>query len=112
MSNIIQYRRGTAAAWTSANPTLASGEPGFETDTGLIKVGDGSTSWTSLSYQAGNSGLFTSALMDNIADPGATASGKMRIYAHAIANRMMPKFVGPSGLDSAIQPLLARNKIG
>jgi hypothetical protein len=46
----IQVRRGTAAQWTSANPTLASGEWGFETDTGKVKIGDGSTVWNSLSY--------------------------------------------------------------
>lgn len=46
----IQVRRGTAAQWTSANPTLASGEFGFETDTGKVKIGNGSTAWTSLGY--------------------------------------------------------------
>jgi len=46
----IQNRRDTAANWTSTNPTLASGEIGFETDTGLFKIGNGSTAWTSLSY--------------------------------------------------------------
>lgn len=46
----IQLRRGTAAAWTSANPTLANGEIGIESDTNLFKIGNGSTAWTSLSY--------------------------------------------------------------
>ena len=46
----IQVRRGTAAQWTSTDPTLASGEWGFETDTGKVKIGDGSTAWTSLGY--------------------------------------------------------------
>lgn len=50
MAVTIQFRRGTAAQWTSANPTLAEGEFGLETDTSRYKVGDGSTSWTSLSY--------------------------------------------------------------
>jgi Major tropism determinant N-terminal domain/Collagen triple helix repeat (20 copies) len=53
----IQYRRGTASQWTSANPTLATGEPGFETDTGKFKVGDGSTAWTSLAYSSGIQGI-------------------------------------------------------
>lgn len=48
----IQFRRGTASAWTTADPVLAAGEPGFETDTGLQKTGDGSTAWTSLPYDA------------------------------------------------------------
>ena len=49
----IQVRRGTAAQWTSANPTLASGEWGFETDTGKVKIGDGSTAWNSEPYIGG-----------------------------------------------------------
>jgi hypothetical protein len=46
----IQLRRGTASQWTSSNPTLAAGEMGVETDTGLSKIGNGSTAWNSLSY--------------------------------------------------------------
>lgn len=46
----MQQRRGTAAQWTSANPTLAAGEIGFETDTKKFKIGNGSTAWTSLDY--------------------------------------------------------------
>lgn len=46
----IQVRRDTAANWTSTNPTLAAGELGLETDTLKIKVGTGSTAWTSLDY--------------------------------------------------------------
>lgn len=46
----IQIRRGTAAQWTAANPTLASGEWGYETDTNKAKIGNGSTAWNSLSY--------------------------------------------------------------
>lgn len=46
----IQLRRGTAAAWTTANPTLAAGEPAYETDTGKVKVGNGTTAWNALAY--------------------------------------------------------------
>jgi hypothetical protein len=45
---VIRLRRGTAAAAASNNPVLLSGEPGYETDTGVVKVGNGSTAWTSL----------------------------------------------------------------
>ena len=46
----LQLRRGTAAQWTSANPTLAAGEIGIETDTSTFKFGDGSTNWNTLDY--------------------------------------------------------------
>ena len=50
MADRIQIRRDTAANWTSANPILAQGEMGYETDTGNLKVGDGTTVWASLGY--------------------------------------------------------------
>lgn len=46
----FQLRRDTAANWTSNDPTLAAGEFGYETDTGYLKIGDGTTAWTSLAY--------------------------------------------------------------
>ena len=46
----IQLRRDTASNWTTANPTLSSGEPAYETDTGKLKYGDGTTAWSSLPY--------------------------------------------------------------
>jgi hypothetical protein len=47
----LQIRRGTAANWTSSDPTLLEGEIGYELDTGNWKVGDGTTSWQTLPYQ-------------------------------------------------------------
>jgi hypothetical protein len=40
MSTLIQFRRDTAANWTSINPVLAQGELGLETDTSNYKIGD------------------------------------------------------------------------
>lgn len=50
MAFSIQLRRDTSANWGLANPVLLKGEPGFETDTGRLKVGDGSTAWNVLAY--------------------------------------------------------------
>ena len=69
MATQIQFRRDTAANWTSANPTLAAGELGLETDTTFYKIGTGSTAWTSLAYGtiAGvpSSNSITSAMIVN-----------------------------------------------
>ena len=69
MATQIQFRRDTAANWTSANPTLAAGELGLETDTTFYKIGTGSTAWTSLAYGtiAGvpSSSSITSAMIVN-----------------------------------------------
>jgi hypothetical protein len=55
----IKFRRDTASAWTQANPTLAQGEPGFEHDTGLLKIGDGATPWVNLDYASGGGDSLT-----------------------------------------------------
>jgi hypothetical protein len=46
----IQLRNDTAANWTDADPVLAAGEFGLETDTNQFKIGDGTSSWTELEY--------------------------------------------------------------
>jgi hypothetical protein len=50
----IQLRNDTAANWTAANPILAQGEVGLETDTRLFKIGDGVKTWSQLLYGALN----------------------------------------------------------
>jgi hypothetical protein len=52
----ILLRRDNAASWTYNDPVLMSGEPGYETDTGKLKIGDGQTPWSALNYYAGITG--------------------------------------------------------
>jgi hypothetical protein len=76
----IQVRRGTAAQWTSSNPTLSSGEFGYETDTGKIKIGNGSTAWTSLAYTG--AGTVTSIIAGTGLSGGTiTSTGTIAIDA-------------------------------
>ncbi len=49
-SSTVKVKRATAARWTSENPVLAAGEIGYEKDTRKIKLGDGTSTWTQLSY--------------------------------------------------------------
>jgi hypothetical protein len=65
----IQFRRGTAAEWTAANPTLSAGEFGFETDTRQFKLGDGSTAWSGLAYPA------TGTITEVVAGTGLSGGG-------------------------------------
>ncbi len=46
----IQLRRGESGQWESADPILAAGEIGIETDTRRIKFGDGETHWNDIEY--------------------------------------------------------------
>lgn len=81
----IQIRRDTASGWLAANPILALGEGGLETDTRKLKYGDGVTAWNSLDYltqgikgdkgdkgDTGSTGLKGSAGLDGAA--GATGA--------------------------------------
>jgi hypothetical protein len=59
-----QQRRGTATQWTSANPILAAGEIGFETDTNKFKIGDGTNRWASLTYFTADAAAALEGLID------------------------------------------------
>ncbi len=82
---VIKFRRGTASAWATADPVLASGELGYETDTGRYKFGDGVSVWTDLVYKD---------LAETIAD--STAIGRSMLTA---AN------------DVAVKTLLSLNNV-
>ena len=77
MADRIQIRRDLATNWTTANPTLASGEWGYETDTGKLKIGTGSTTWTSLGYFAADVAL---------SDLGLTATATELNYVDGVTS--------------------------
>jgi hypothetical protein len=76
MATRIKLRRDTAANWLDANPILAAGETGFETDTRMMKLGDGATHWMDLKY---------------------AVTGDMRITGTTIASDTDIKFSSHSG---------------
>lgn len=62
INDLITVRKGTSSQWATANPVLASGEPGFDITNNLLKIGNGSSEWSSLSgVNIGNS-LFNSSV--------------------------------------------------
>jgi hypothetical protein len=81
---ILQFRRGTAALWASANPVLAAGEFGYETDTGKGKVGNGTTAYNSLNYVLGTvaaSTLTGTTLASNVVTSSLTSVGTLTSLA-------------------------------
>lgn len=50
MATKIQFRRDTAANWTTNNPTLSQGELALDLTNNYFKIGDGSTAWNTLAY--------------------------------------------------------------
>lgn len=85
----IQFRRGTAAEWTAANPTLAVGELGHETDTGQFKIGTGSADWANLSYSSISESYLESYVdnaVSNLIDSAPGALDTLNELANAINN--------------------------
>ena len=67
----IQARKGTATDWSTQNPVLASGELGYDLTNKILKIGDGTSSWTSL----GSINLSSS----NITDFNSSVSGLLPV---------------------------------
>ena len=85
MTSRMQQRRDTAANWTSNNPILAAGEIGFESDTSKMKIGNGSSAWSSLSYVS-SGGTVTSVTGGTGLTGGAiTSSGTLAIDSTVVA---------------------------
>ena len=52
----IKLRRDLGSNFFTVNPILASGEPAYAGDSGVLKIGNGSTAWNSLSSIGGGGG--------------------------------------------------------
>lgn len=61
--------------------------------------------------------LFTNPILatyedfTGIADPSSPSTGFLRVYAKSVAGRMLPKWKGPSGLDTTYQAALSQNSV-
>jgi len=53
------FKVNTRSQWSATNPVLLAGEPGFESDTENLKIGDNRTAWSGLPY-FGNPGYLGS----------------------------------------------------
>ena len=116
MASIIQIRRDTASDWTSANPTLAQGELGLETDTLKLKAGTGTTTWNSLAYYtlgtagflATTGGTLTGALTTN-----STIDGRDVAADGVLATNALPRAGGTmsGGLAMGANTITSTGKI-
>ena len=84
---------GTTADWAANNLVLGSGEIGIERVSSSdirLKVGDGSTAWSSLSYaSASSTGINTAtqtALDAKVAKSGDTMTGLLILSGDAVAS--------------------------
>lgn len=84
----MQQRRGTAAEWTAADPVLAAGEIGYETDTGKFKFGDGTNTWSNLEAFSDASAIIGAApaTLDTLAELAAAIDDNPEFYSEVAAN--------------------------
>lgn len=105
---IIIHKYGTAAQWTTANPILEIGEIGVETDTHMIKVGDGTKTWSLLPYVGGspvpatqrqNLEIFNFQTADTVGNDRVPYSGKIYVADPNIVGATGSKIDGASAGD-------------
>lgn len=86
----LKIKSALSTNWTTRNPTLAKGEFGLETNTYLLKIGDGVRDWAHLPYlnklnseyfQRSNDGslTFSNSFMETINNIIANAGGSTQI---------------------------------
>jgi hypothetical protein len=56
VADLMIQKNGTSAEWAADDDILDAGQLGVNTDTGVVKVGDGSTAWSGLSEIGGGGG--------------------------------------------------------
>jgi len=106
----IQIRRDTSTNWSNVNPILSSGEFGYETDTGKLKIGNGLTSWNSASY-------FSTATISGSGDfTAASSSLASRIETVSAANIAASASIASNlntiqGASTALSASLAQNVV-
>lgn len=79
----IQVRRGTASEWASANPVLGEGEPGYDLTNKILKVGDGTSTWSDLT-EAGISQEDLDQAISNLIDSAPETLDTLNEIAAAI----------------------------
>lgn len=109
----FELRRNQSTIWTQNNPTLLSGEPGVELDTGQMKVGDGIRTWNLLPY-VGTGGAGSTGPL--IFTPSQSNGNDQRILTGYFENSTVKKvrdayFSGSAGSQQLVLVLASFNPV-
>ncbi len=115
-----------------------SGNPAGEWETGVYTwttggiiqrtaIKESSNANAAVNFSAGTKRVYLSSIADqspyfvedgslllpmpSVSSPGIPPANTIKLFPRKIANRLLPAFVGPAGIDSSLQPNFARNKI-
>ena len=92
VNNLIQLRKGSSSTWSSQNPVLASGEPGYDLTNNILKIGDGITNWNNLSGISPN--------LDT-----TLAAGSGIIFSYADSTLTISASGGSGGLNNIVEDI-------
>lgn len=99
MSDRMQFRRDTAANWSTYNPILLEGELGFVLGTQHYKLGDGVHAWNNLELRGFNGNIESEVLNDENSVPSGAAVYNALVNATNIqedASSLIGDWVNPS----------------
>lgn len=94
----VPLRSGTSAEWAATTLTLGLGELGVNTDTGEVRVGDGSSAWSALPRHDGAKARGTAVLV---------AGTKATTVAGVVAGDLVLATVRTLGTVTAPKAILA-----
>lgn len=115
---VMQYVDGQGWKYYSAtgaikgDQTAAGSTNQIQLNSGGILAGDADLTWDSSTNDLVLGGVDTSISLAGITnEPTAPASDTLRLYVKNIGGRMLPKWVGPAGIDTPFQPAFFGNNI-
>jgi len=116
VNDLITFRKGISSEWISANPVLASGEPGYDLTNSILKIGDGVSNWVALSgigsTSVGGGGSSSTSVIEygavsNFPASGvgstiyiSTDTGRIYRWASSVYQELGPVSYAPIGSDS------------
>ena len=71
----VTVRKGTSTQWELTNPVLLEGELGWESNTRMLKVGDGTTPWKELKvFETSGGGVNSAMVHDGTVFPSSVTT--------------------------------------
>lgn len=118
----VQYIEGTGWVHYLANGSIQGSYAGAAGADTLVQFNDGGSAlgadadftWTKASSKltvGGTSNNGTLALGGGTTDASIPPSGQIYFYSKNIGGKMMPKWIGPAGIDNPVQPGIGFNGI-
>lgn len=101
--DLIRFRRDSAANWTSVNPVLASGEPGYDTTSDQFRIGDGLTAWSELS-PIGSEAVAIAETATTAAESASTIAQEALVASDLVTEEVNTGRLSETALEDSFLP--------